>query len=281
MELFEISEHTIAAEPPPIRVWVGPVSGLLNGGLIAGSVTLLYGREGVGKSTLALGMAHAAAESVPALYATAEDEMDRRSILQLAGRTGVTHVFRGASVASVDEVIAAATQTSAQLVIVDSLPAVTALGSSQAAALGKLRAFARQNDVAVVALVMLDTANRPAGGYRLLYGADTIIECSVVQQQPVVRLMITRDSEPMLPFDNQDDDDRTIQPEDDPDDTSLRRIKVSKSRGGPSVSVVMRMTSSGLEPHAGQVDAAIAAALTVEADAESMPLEREDPREQW
>ncbi|MBN3508330.1 AAA family ATPase [Mycolicibacterium septicum] len=282
MEIFEISERTIADEPPAVRLGVGAINGLLNGGLIAGSVTLIYGREGVGKTTLALGMAHAAAESASVLYTVAEDEMDRRGVLHLAGRTGVTHTLRGATVESADDVIAAATQTEARLVVVDSLPAVTAPGSPQAATLRQLGKYARHNDVAVIALVMLDTTNRPAGGYRLLYAADTIIECSALRPKPVVRLTITRGQDPMLPFESADDidDERTVEPHEDPDDTSLRRIKVSKSRGGPSVSQVMRMTSAGLEPHTGHVDAAIAEALTFDASAEDMDHEHGDIQDQ-
>src|ERR1700741_1408382 len=61
-----------AIDPSRLGTGMGELDSVLGGGLIPGSVTLLGGEPGIGKSTLLLQMAAHAAGSTPALYPSAE-----------------------------------------------------------------------------------------------------------------------------------------------------------------------------------------------------------------
>ncbi|HUO78854.1 MAG TPA: AAA family ATPase, partial [Steroidobacteraceae bacterium] len=63
------------AEAPRLATGSGEFDRVLGGGLVAGSVTLIGGDPGIGKSTLLLQAAAALAPSAPVLYATGEESL--------------------------------------------------------------------------------------------------------------------------------------------------------------------------------------------------------------
>jgi DNA repair protein RadA/Sms len=64
-----------AAEQPRISSGSAELDRVLGGGLVAGSVTLIGGDPGIGKSTLMLQAAAALAAAGPVLYATGEESI--------------------------------------------------------------------------------------------------------------------------------------------------------------------------------------------------------------
>jgi len=93
---------------------------VLGGGLVAGSVTLIGGDPGIGKSTLLLQAAAAVAAEVPVLYATGEESLKQVGLR--ARRLGLGQAPLGLlAETEVEAVIAAAETGLARLLIIDSI----------------------------------------------------------------------------------------------------------------------------------------------------------------
>lgn len=103
---------------------------VLGGGLVPGGVVLLAGEPGVGKSTLALEVAAAAAGTT--LYVTGEETTAQ--VRQRADRTGSVHErLYLAAVRDLDDVLSHAEQVSPDLLVLDSIQTITASGVEGAA----------------------------------------------------------------------------------------------------------------------------------------------------
>lgn len=119
---------------PKQRMSVGIVSvdDVLGGGLVPGSVTLLAGQPGIGKSTLLLQMAYEASKQTNVLYISGEESVEQVSMR--AHRLGAVHDRLSlASSTSADDIAATIADTKYQLVVVDSVQTVSTEGISSAA----------------------------------------------------------------------------------------------------------------------------------------------------
>jgi len=93
---------------------------VLGGGLVAGSVTLIGGDPGIGKSTLLLQAAAALAPQVPVLYATGEESL--RQVGLRARRLGLgANALALLAETDVEQVLAAAEAQGARVLVVDSI----------------------------------------------------------------------------------------------------------------------------------------------------------------
>ncbi len=105
----------------PVPIGFDEVDSVLGGGLVPGSVTLLSGEPGIGKSTLSLQIAmHAAAPGASVVLVTGEEAPAQ--VAARGVRTG--EIPRSLSVldnTSVSEVIATLTEAKPQLVVIDSI----------------------------------------------------------------------------------------------------------------------------------------------------------------
>ena len=115
-----------AAEWPDHRSatgW-GEIDRVLGGGVVAGSVLLLGGEPGVGKSTLLLQLAGAMANrGSPVIVASAEESADQ--VAMRAGRLGIGHYAIGlVTDDDVDAIVARADRDRPGLLIVDSIQTV-------------------------------------------------------------------------------------------------------------------------------------------------------------
>src|SRR5690606_15436491 len=117
----------------------GELDRVLGGGLVAGSVSLIGGDPGIGKSTLLLQVAASAGPASPVLYATGEESLAQVSMR--ARRLGLPG--EGLSVLAetdLDAILEAAQASGARLLVVDSIQTVQLadLGAS-AGAVSQLR----------------------------------------------------------------------------------------------------------------------------------------------
>jgi DNA repair protein RadA/Sms len=93
---------------------------VLGGGLVAGSVTLIGGDPGIGKSTLLLQCAAAMSATVPVLYATGEESV--RQVAERARRLAVNGpALSLISETSVEGILEQCTRMGARVLVIDSI----------------------------------------------------------------------------------------------------------------------------------------------------------------
>jgi len=155
---------------------------VLGGGLLGGSVALLGGDPGIGKSTLLLQVAAHVAQSRPVLYASGEESVAQVSLrarrLGLAARH-LTLMNEN----DLDQVLAVAVDSKAELLVVDSIQTVQlGEGAALAGAVVQLREctarlvrFAKASGTAVVIIGHVTKEGAIAGPRLLEHLVDTVL----------------------------------------------------------------------------------------------------------
>lgn len=165
-----------------IQSGIGELDRVLGGGLVTGSVVLIGGDPGIGKSTLLLQASAALARSLPVLYVSGEESPQQIGLrahrLGLAGEG-----IRLLAETNVEAILAAAAQERPRVMVVDSIQTLytdtlqSAPGSvSQVReAAAQLVRFAKQQDT-VVFLVGHVTKDGTLAGPRVLeHMVDTVL----------------------------------------------------------------------------------------------------------
>jgi DNA repair protein RadA/Sms len=155
---------------------------VLSGGLIPGSVTLLGGEPGIGKSTLLLQLANHAARSTPTLYLSAEESAAQIGVR--ARRLGVSgSQLRVVADTDLEAAMARAREEKVRLLIVDSIQTVqlAAVGTA-AGAVTQLREctaqlvrFAKSAEISVVIVGHVTKDGAIAGPRALEHLVDTVL----------------------------------------------------------------------------------------------------------
>ncbi len=110
-------------ELPRLQTGMSELDRVLGGGLIPGSVTLLGGEPGIGKSTLLLQLANHAARVTPTLYLSAEESAAQIGVR--ARRLGVSGShLRVVADTDLEAMMARARDEAVKLLIVDSIQTV-------------------------------------------------------------------------------------------------------------------------------------------------------------
>lgn len=123
---------SVAKDAPRLRTAMNEVDNVLGGGFVAGSVNLLAGQPGIGKSTLLLQIAYAVAQQVPVLYVSGEESAHQVGLR--AKRLGVSRKdLQLATSSSADDAAATIASGQYQLVVVDSIQTMTCSAISSAA----------------------------------------------------------------------------------------------------------------------------------------------------
>ncbi len=165
----------------PRSTTIDELDRVLGGGLVAGSVTLLGGEPGIGKSTLLLQLL--AAWSSPTLYVTAEESAQQvkrraerlgatREDLWLHAETSLPHILE-----SIDEI-------RPELVVIDSIQTVSDPGlGSLPGSVGQVRGCAqrfvneaKQRDVSIVLVGHVTKQGGLAGPRVLEHVVDTVLQ---------------------------------------------------------------------------------------------------------
>ncbi|HUN27617.1 MAG TPA: DNA repair protein RadA [Steroidobacteraceae bacterium] len=169
---------------------------VLGGGIVKGSVTLLGGDPGIGKSTLLLQVAAHAAQRVAVLYASGEESVPQVS---LRARRLALRAERLAVIAQteLEEVLDRARALRAALVVVDSIQTMqSAAVAASAGAVSQLREctaelvrFAKETGTAVLIVGHVTKEGAIAGPRVLEHLVDTVLyfESEVSSRYRVVR----------------------------------------------------------------------------------------------
>ncbi|MGI5827140.1 MAG: DNA repair protein RadA [Patescibacteria group bacterium] len=184
LDLREIKSDQL----PRLRTSLSEVDGVLGGGLVPGSLTLLAGEPGIGKSTLVAQMASALGKTAtdkksPAvIYASGEESA--RQVKDRFDRLGSSlDNLRFISETNIEKIIATATKANPQLLIIDSIQTVySALIPSEAGSLNQIRAaavklleLAKGNGVTVMMVGHITKDGQVAGPKSLEHIVDTVV----------------------------------------------------------------------------------------------------------
>ena len=184
--IARIEPVTLAAEalsePERRTTGSGELDRVLGGGLVPGSVSLIGGDPGIGKSTLMLQAAAALSRAAPVLYASGEESLQQ--VAQRARRLDLAAAgVQLAMETQVEEIIALARAQRAQALIVDSIQtmhservetapgAVTQLRECTA----ELVRFAKSSGTAVLLIGHVTKEGQIAGPRVLEHMVDTVL----------------------------------------------------------------------------------------------------------
>ncbi len=108
-----------------VKTGIGDIDTVLGGGIVQGSVTLLAGQPGIGKSTILLQIAASVASTKKVLYISGEESANQVALR--AGRLGATdaEMLDFASSTSANDIAATVREGTYDLVIVDSIQTVS------------------------------------------------------------------------------------------------------------------------------------------------------------
>jgi DNA repair protein RadA/Sms len=177
-KLAEVAE----ADEPRIRTGLDELDRVLGGGLVLGSVTLLGGDPGIGKSTMLLQAADALSRSTPTLYVTGEESLRQVSLrarrlgaasesLQLLAETGVETILEQAQRAGARVMIVDSIQTMFAS-NVESSPGSASQVRETAAALVR---YAKSSGVSVMIIGHVTKEGAIAGPRILEHMVDTVL----------------------------------------------------------------------------------------------------------
>jgi DNA repair protein RadA/Sms len=169
-------------ELPRLKTGIGELDRVLGGGLIPGSVTLLGGEPGIGKSTLLLQLANHVATATPTLYLSAEESAAQIGVR--ARRLGVSGPhLRVVADTDIDAIMGRARDEAVKLLIVDSIQTVQLASVGTAAGAitqlkectAQLVRFAKGTGVSVIIVGHVTKDGAIAGPRVLEHLVDTVL----------------------------------------------------------------------------------------------------------
>jgi DNA repair protein RadA/Sms len=115
---------SVATNQPRLVTGMGEIDDIFGGGIVAGSVNLIAGQPGIGKSTLLLQLAYAVSAKQPVLYVSGEESAHQIGLR--AERLGTLRPeLQLATSNSADDIAATIASGGYKLVIIDSIQAVS------------------------------------------------------------------------------------------------------------------------------------------------------------
>jgi DNA repair protein RadA/Sms len=171
------------AVPERIATGVGEVDRVLGGGLVAGSVTLLAGEPGIGKSTLVLQvMGSLAARGTSSFLITGEESLDQVGLR--AKRLGIAgERLQVAAGTTLGPILAASAGQSPDLLIIDSVQTLQDASLEQSAGSvtqvrecsARLIRYAKETGIAVLLVGHVTKDGSVAGPKTLEHMVDTVL----------------------------------------------------------------------------------------------------------
>lgn len=166
-----------------IRTAIKDVDAVLGGGLVSGSVTLIAGQPGIGKSTLLLQIAAGVSKNYPVLYVSGEESSHQIGLR--AKRLNVAEAdIKMASSTNADDIAATIAKENFSVVIIDSIQTVTTDAVASAAGTVSqitncthvLSSAAKQKNTAVILVGHVTKEGSIAGPKVLEHIVDTVLQ---------------------------------------------------------------------------------------------------------
>lgn len=173
----------LAKDKKRLKSGVAEIDSVLGGGFVTGSVTLIAGQPGIGKSTLLLQLAHDLAAKYAILYVSGEESAHQVGLR--AKRLGtVSNKLQIATTNSTDKVVASIIEGDYDLVVVDSIQTMNTEGiTTIAGSVGQitnstqlLSAAAKNQNTAVVLVGHVTKEGSIAGPKVLEHMVDVVLQ---------------------------------------------------------------------------------------------------------
>lgn len=181
--ISEYQEIARADTTPRLRSGLPQLDEVLGGGLVSGSVSLIAGEPGIGKSTILLQIAASIATTQPVLYVSGEESANQLALR--AQRLGVRAKQLTVSTSnSADDIAATIAQASQKLVIVDSIQTIScqAVGSAAGSvsqitnSAHLLNAVAKRSNTALIIVGHVTKEGSIAGPKVLEHLVDVVLQ---------------------------------------------------------------------------------------------------------
>lgn len=165
-----------------LAIGLTEVDRVLGGGLVPGSLTLLSGEPGIGKSTLVAQMADAIAKNHLVVYASGEESAAQvKGRLERLGCSLENIRFIGET--NIEKIISSALKAKPELLIVDSIQTVySSLIPSEAGGINQIRGgavkfmeLAKEHDISVILIGHITKDGQVAGPKSLEHIVDTVL----------------------------------------------------------------------------------------------------------
>lgn len=165
-----------------LPIGLAEVDRVLGGGLVPGSLTLLGGEPGIGKSTLVAQMADAIAKNHLVIYASGEESAAQvKGRLERLGCSLENIRFIGET--NIEKIISSTLKSKPELLIVDSIQTVySSLIPSEAGGINQIRGgavkfmeLAKENDISVILIGHITKDGQVAGPKSLEHIVDTVL----------------------------------------------------------------------------------------------------------
>ncbi len=174
---------SVSSDQPRLVIGLPEVDDVFGGGIVAGSVNLLAGQPGIGKSTLLLQLAYAVADKAPVLYISGEESAHQVGLR--AERLGTMHSdLQLATSTLADDIAATIAGGAYKLVIIDSIQAITCSAIASAAgtvsqitnATQLLTLAAKQSNTAIILVGHVTKEGSIAGPKVLEHVVDVVLQ---------------------------------------------------------------------------------------------------------
>jgi len=172
-----------AKEFPRLKTNIGELDRVLGGGLVQGSVVLIGGSPGIGKSTLLLQTAQTLAKKNKIIYISGEESVDQvrlrahrmnvnEDTIDLASTTNVSEIV---STIKKDEKPTIIIIDSIQTMFLEELSSAPGTVSQVRAAAGELTIFAKKNNITLLIVSHVTKDGQIAGPKVLEHMVDTVL----------------------------------------------------------------------------------------------------------
>jgi DNA repair protein RadA/Sms len=174
---------SVSKDQPRLHTGWPEVDAVFGGGIVAGSVNLIAGQPGIGKSTLLLQLANAVAAKVPVLYVSAEESAHQVGLRAERLSTKAKNL-QLASSTSADDIAATIAGGDYKLVIIDSVQAISCAAIASAAGTVSqitnssqlLTLAAKQSHTAIIIVGHVTKEGSIAGPKVLEHAVDVVLQ---------------------------------------------------------------------------------------------------------
>lgn len=176
-------KSSLASDHTRLQTGVDEVDTVLGGGFVAGSVNLIAGQPGIGKSTLLLQLAYELAKKQPVLYVSGEESAHQIGLRAKRLGTGGDKLQLATST-SADDIAATIAGGQYKLVVVDSIQTISVAAIASAAgnvsqitnSTQLLTAAAKQTDTSLILVGHVTKEGSIAGPKVLEHVVDVVLQ---------------------------------------------------------------------------------------------------------